>query len=226
METWRQYLYLLGILSNIAFMSRFLLQWRESEKAGKPVVSKNFWTISLFGNLTLLLHSLIQLQYHVAFTQTCNSVISWRNLDLMNHSKKQLRTWKFVALLILLSLSITTSIFFAQAALFNLPLEWFRSPTTPWQQTPVQIAWQWHLVGFAGLTMFASRFWIQWWMAEKEQRSYLGLQFWWMSFLGAVFSLIYFYILHDYANMVGPAFGLIPYLRNIMLMRQQMAKAE
>ena len=68
-ELWRQLLYPLGLISAIAFASRFILQWINSEKVQKSVVSPLFWKISLFGNLTLLIHAFIQLQYQICFVQ-------------------------------------------------------------------------------------------------------------------------------------------------------------
>ena len=220
METWRQSLYFLGLLANIAFMFRFLLQWRQSEKAGKPVVSKGFWNISILGNIALLLHSIIQIQYHVAFTQACNTIISWRNLDLIKHPHQNPRSWKFVLALIGVSIFLVTGIFFAQSYFFSLSNEWFRAPSTPWQSPPDAISNFWHYLGFMGLLLFASRFWIQWWMAERDHKSYLSVHFWWMSLIGALLCLIYFFRIGDYANVIGPLFGLIPYLRNIMLMKK------
>ncbi|WP_420835497.1 lipid-A-disaccharide synthase N-terminal domain-containing protein [Parachlamydia acanthamoebae] len=31
-------------------------------------------------------------------------------------------------------------------------------------------AFFWHCLGTIGLALFASRFWIQWWCAEKQQK--------------------------------------------------------
>jgi lipid-A-disaccharide synthase len=68
-----------------------------------------------------------------------------------------------------------------------------------------------------GLALFSTRFWIQWWCAEQEKKSYLSGSFWWISLIGESLCLIYFLKIHDPVNSIGPAFGLIPYIRNLML---------
>jgi lipid-A-disaccharide synthase len=65
--------------------------------------------------------------------------------------------------------------------------------------------------------LFSSRFWVQWWHAEKLCQSQLNPLFWWLSLCGGLLSLVYFIHLGDLVNALGPGFGTIPYLRNLML---------
>lgn len=216
-EQWREFLYPLGFLSSIAFTLRFLLQWISSEKAKKSVVTPSFWKISLAGNLLLLFHSFIQMQFHVCIVQACNAVISWRNLNLMGAPNKQ---WSLLRVIVALGLSIGVSslVFLGQAWLFA-DMDWFRVPVAPWGQSQhTQISWIWHFIGCLGIFLFNSRFWVQWWEAEGQRRSYLSKTFWWLSLLGAILSLIYFIRLGDAVNFIGPLFGLVPYVRNLVLL--------
>lgn len=82
-ESLRSLLYPLGFLASIFFSLRFLIQWIQSERQKKSIVSKTFWRLSLTGNLLTVLHSLIQLQYPIAALQSLNGVIAFRNLNLM-----------------------------------------------------------------------------------------------------------------------------------------------
>lgn len=217
-ENWREFLYPLGFLSSLAFTARFLVQWISSEIKQRSFVTDVFWRLSLIGNLLLLVHSLIQAQFHVAIVQTCNGVISWRNLNLMQPVEKQY-SFRTTSMLLLLSLSLTLLFFVLQAFwLADGPYEWFRVPVWQWQNVDKDhIPYLWHLMGFGGLILFNSRFWIQWWLAEKHKTSYLGPSFWWMSLIGDLFCLVYFLRIGDIVNIVGPGFGLIPYVRNLML---------
>ncbi|MEZ5974205.1 MAG: lipid-A-disaccharide synthase N-terminal domain-containing protein [Planctomycetota bacterium] len=43
----------IGWLGNIAFFSRFFVQWLASERAGHSVAPRSFWWLSLTGSLSL-----------------------------------------------------------------------------------------------------------------------------------------------------------------------------
>lgn len=221
MDTWRELLYPLGFLSSAAFGGRVLVQWLSSEAKQKSVVPKSFWILSLIGNLLLLLHSLFQVQYHVSLIQACNAVISWRNLNLMGTES---RHWKTQSVIILMATSTftITGLYFLRGYLFNEgQTDLFLMPENFWTNGPQKtLSLFWHLFGFVGLTLFASRFWVQWWLAETAQSSSLGRSFWWLSLIGDLFCLTYFLQIKDPVNIIGPALGLIPYIRNLMLINK------
>lgn len=219
-ENLREMLYPLGFLSSLAFGGRFLLQWLTSEIERKSIVTKAFWQLSLLGNALLLIHSFIQAQYHICIIQAFNAIISWRNINLMQEKAKQvqLRT-VFISLggiMALITVLFAIQDYFEGRGYEN----WFRLPV--WGQISshsVDIIW--HLFGTLGLILFSSRFWVQWWYAEKAKTSYLGRPFWWLSLIGGLCSLIYFIKIDDPVNIIGPAFGLIPYIRNLMLIQKE-----
>lgn len=207
-EELRIALYPLGILSTFAFTLRFLIQWLQSEQAHRSTVSRSFWWISLAGNASLLIHSLIQGQYFICLVQGINGVIAVRNLNLQ---------WPFSFVLLQMGgIVVGITAFFY---LFSHEA-WFRTPIHAFQTGGISSSWALNLIGFIGVFLFASRFWVQWILTEKSHTSSLGLPFWWISLIGAFFSIFYFSLIQDYINLVGPLFGLIPYLRNLILMRQ------
>lgn len=218
MDELRAILYPLGFLSSLAFGARFFIQWMQSEIKQQSVVSRAFWYLSLAGNLSLAVHSLIQVQYHVCLIQSLNAVISWRNLSLMTPNKIQ-PSLKQVFFYLFATAAAVTAIFTLQDIyLFGSQWDWFRTPTHQWQQTQQQsLPFAWHVIGFASYALFSSRFWIQWLESEKHQKSELGLSFWWLSISGASLSVFYFISIHDIVNIIGPVIGLIPYTRNLML---------
>lgn len=217
MEEWRSILYPLGFLSSLAFAGRFIIQWMESEKAHKSVVTPLFWQISLIGNLLLLIHSFIQVQFHICIVQGFNAVISWRNLNLMQ-SNKPILSFQSVSLLLVCSAATISFAFALQDWWLMREFNWFRIPTAPWQSTSAPSASLfWHILGTIAFLLFSSRFWIQWWFAEKAHISYFPVCFWWLSLIGAVLSMAYFLRIHDTVNLIGPLFGFIPYVRNLML---------
>lgn len=221
LTSWRDWVYPLGFVAAFAFMGRFALQWLISEVHRKSMVTKSFWQLSLFANLVMVVHSVLQIQYFVCLVQACNAVIAWRNLNFMQERVKQVH---FRTVLFLLSGAIigTTAIFLLQGYLFfDGNILWARIPTFFGDQvTSSKLSFEWHLLGVLGMVLFASRFWVQWWLAEKQQSSTLSTSFWWLSITGAVLSLIYFLPMYDMVNLIGPLFGLIPYIRNLVLIKR------
>lgn len=217
-EGWRELLYPLGFLSSLAFGLRGLLQWISSEVQQRSVVTRAFWRLSLAGNLLLMIHSFFQLQFHVCIVQACNSIISWRNLNLMEEKERQQPLRIVIQLLVAAVLFVTLGFIFQGLLLGNGTIEWFRLPTPSLEEpSTVKVSMLWHGIGCAALILFSSRFWIQWWHAEQNHTSSLSPLFWWVSLSGGVLTLIYFIRIDDPVNIIGPSFGLIPYIRNLML---------
>jgi lipid-A-disaccharide synthase len=218
-EDLRVSLYLLGFLASLAFSSRVILQWVVSEAQGKSVVNRLFWQLSIVGASIMIVHSLIQLQYNVGLVQTINCVIYCRNLNLMQKQSDQYR-FSTVFVFFLLGITALTLCFVLQGWYYNDgTIIWSRIPTYFSNSTP-DISSAWHLFGLGGMILFAGRFWVQWWDAEKNHESVLNPSFWWISLVGAIISVVYFAHLRDIANLIGPATGLIPYVRNLMLIRK------
>lgn len=224
LDEWRTLLYPLGFLSALAFGARFIVQWLQSEKAQQSMVPRSFWQLSLAGNLLLLLHSFIQVQYHVCLAQVCNAIISWRNLNLMQ-TQRPVVSFRVVCWLLGGSLVLTSCAFVAQDWWLQQEGHWFRIPTTPWQTTSIaSVSFLWHVLGTLAYLLFSSRFWIQWWLAEKSHSSQLTTSFWWLSLIGALLSIAYFLRINDSVNLLGPLVGMVPYIRNLMLLKKEKKK--
>jgi len=223
-DDWRLFLYNIGFLSSLAFGGRILLQWVISERSKESVVPKAFWQLSFCGNVLLMVHSLIQVQFHVFIIQTGNALISWRNLNLLKTPGQQASP-KNVIFALISALSVSAALFFIMNIYGHSgATTWFRDPSNIWFSPigrPVSMAW--HICGCVGLILFSSRFWIQWWCAEKQKTSYLGPLFWWISLVGDLLMLVYFARIKDPVNLIGPIFGLIPYIRNLMLIYKNKA---
>jgi lipid-A-disaccharide synthase-like uncharacterized protein len=79
----------------------------------------------------------------------------------------------------------------------------------------------WDALGFVGQAMFFSRFLVQWIASERAKRSYVPTAFWWLSLAGGSISLVYAIGIHNIVFTLGQAVGLIPYVRNLMLVHRQ-----
>jgi lipid-A-disaccharide synthase len=207
-DDWRNVLYPLGFVAKLLFGWRFLQQWILSEKQQESVVTPGFWRTSILANGLLCLHACFQGQSHVGIVQALNLVLAWRNLNLMEETRKQ---WALSSVL-----GVICLVFVGTCSVFWLQGHWFRIPFAP-EASLESIHWFWHLVGATGIFLFASRFWIQWWDAEMKKNSALGVTFWVFSLLGSLLSIGYFFKIGDWVNLISPLFGLIPYYRNLVL---------
>ena len=82
---------LFGLLAQVAFTGRFLVQWIASEKRGRSHVPIVFWYLSLVGGIMLLLYA--ALWKHdpvVTLGQSTGVVVYVRNLMLLRHEKRVL----------------------------------------------------------------------------------------------------------------------------------------
>ncbi len=214
MDEWRFLLYYpLGLLPSLFFTLRFLIQWIRSEREQKSYVDTLFWKLSIAGNLLLLSHYFLQGQFPFALIQTGNAVISWRNLNLMQTRQRSFQT---VVLIFLMSFCAVTASF----AFLSGDGGWMKAPQSS-KAAPVDPGLLWHAVGLLGQGLFASRFWVQWWGSEKQKKSELGAAFWWLSLLGSLISVAYFLQIRDVISILNQSFGMVPYVRNLMLLRKR-----
>lgn len=75
----------------------------------------------------------------------------------------------------------------------------------------------WYIWGFVGQFVFASRFLVQWIASERKKKSYIPLAFWYLSLGGAIMLLSYAIWRKDPVFILGQTFGMIVYIRNLML---------
>ena len=73
----------------------------------------------------------------------------------------------------------------------------------------------WSFLGLTAQLMFTMRFLVQWVASERAGRSVIPLAFWIFSICGGVLLLAYALYRKDAVFIVGQAFGLFVYLRNI-----------
>ena len=76
------YWYVLGFAGQIAFGSRFLVQWLASERQGRVVIPMAFWYLSMCGGLMLVLYAWHRRDPVFAFGQLAGLAVYARNLML------------------------------------------------------------------------------------------------------------------------------------------------
>ena len=77
----------------------------------------------------------------------------------------------------------------------------------------------WLAVGFLGQLLFSGRFFVQWIASERKKASVVPVAFWWLSLAGGATLLAYAIHRRDPVFVLGQAFGLLVYGRNLALVR-------
>jgi len=83
-----------------------------------------------------------------------------------------------------------------------------------------QMDW-WVALGFLAQFFFTMRFAVQWIASERAGRSIIPMAFWLFSIGGGLLLLIYALYRKDPVFIVGQAFGVLVYLRNIQFVLRE-----
>jgi lipid-A-disaccharide synthase-like uncharacterized protein len=78
-----------GLIAQLFFTARFLVQWISSERAGQSVVPMAFWFFSMGGGLMTLVYGVVKREPIIILGQAMATVIYIRNIMLImkNHAK-------------------------------------------------------------------------------------------------------------------------------------------
>ena len=72
-----------GIVAQLFFTARFLVQWIASERAGNSVVPMDFWFCSMGGGLMTLVYGVVKREPIIIIGQAMATVIYARNIMLI-----------------------------------------------------------------------------------------------------------------------------------------------
>lgn len=75
----------------------------------------------------------------------------------------------------------------------------------------------WLGIGLFAQLMFSARFLIQWISSERARKSVMPLAFWWFSIMGGLLLLAYGFYRGEPVIILGQAFGVLVYARNLWL---------
>lgn len=77
-----------GLLGQLMFTARFIVQWIASERAGKSVMPVAFWYFSIIGGLIVLAYGIHKLDLVIILGQLPGVVVYSRNLWLIHKGQK------------------------------------------------------------------------------------------------------------------------------------------
>ncbi len=72
-----------GLVAQLFFTARFLVQWIASERAGNSVVPMAFWFFSMGGGLMTLVYGVVKREPVIILGQSLATVIYIRNIMLI-----------------------------------------------------------------------------------------------------------------------------------------------
>jgi lipid-A-disaccharide synthase-like uncharacterized protein len=75
--------FLFGLVAQLLFTARFIVQWIVSEKAGKSVIPLAFWFLSMGGGIMLFIYGLVRREPIIILGQGLAIIIYIRNLMLI-----------------------------------------------------------------------------------------------------------------------------------------------
>ena len=80
-----------GVIAQLLFAARFLVQWIASEKQGKSVIPFAFWFFSMGGGLMTLAYGLVKREPVIILGQGLATLIYVRNIMLIIKERRQVR---------------------------------------------------------------------------------------------------------------------------------------
>ncbi|MBX9741826.1 MAG: lipid-A-disaccharide synthase N-terminal domain-containing protein [Beijerinckiaceae bacterium] len=80
---------LFGVVAQLVFTARFLVQWIASERAGQSVIPVAFWMLSIVGGMMTLAYGIQRREAVIIMGQVLAVVIYVRNLMLIMKKRRE-----------------------------------------------------------------------------------------------------------------------------------------
>lgn len=80
---------IVGIVGQMLFFSRFLVQWIVSEKSGKSVIPLSFWYLSILGSGLVLVYAVWRRDPIFTIAQVVGLFVYFRNLVLIGRAGRE-----------------------------------------------------------------------------------------------------------------------------------------
>ncbi len=205
------YEFLIGFLAQGFFSARILVQWIMSERARKVLSPSVFWILSIAGSYLLCIYGVLREDFAIVLGQFISYYVYLWNLKakgIWGSTKLWLRTLLIATPLV----ALTIAGFHADTVIDSF----FHNESVP----------LWLLLfGSAGQVIFTLRFIYQYWYSSRRGESELPPFFWILSLIGSLSIVSYGIIRHDPVLIIGQSFGLVAYIRNLMIGAKNKRKA-
>lgn len=203
------WIYALGLVAQGLFSARMLVQWIRSEKAHTVVNPTLFWVLSLAASLIFFLYGWLRGDFALMLGQVIGYLAYVWNLGAKGIWQK-LGRWRIPVVVLLLAVPA--------AAAVGIVRNWDSVSQTLFHNDAIPLWLLWF--GIVGQVIFSIRFIYQTVYSARRGESTLPAGFWIISSIGAVLILSYGILRHDPVVILAQSFGLITYIRNLMLLRK------
>ncbi len=197
----------IGFLAQGFFSARILVQWILSERARRVLSPSLFWILSLAGAYLLCLYGWLRDDFSIVLGQFISYYIYLWNLNIKG-------IWGKIPTLLRLVLMLTP---IAAICFVAGNAEAFTARFLHNEAVPLWLL----LFGSAGQVLFTLRFVYQWLYSRREGKSRLPAGFWAISLIGSLTIVTYGLIRLDAVFIVGQSFGIIAYIRNLILIKNE-----
>lgn len=197
----------IGLLAQGFFSARILVQWILSERARRVLSPSLFWILSLAGAYLLCLYGWLRDDFSIVLGQFISYYIYLWNLNIKG-------IWGKIPTLLRLVLMLTP---IAAICFVAGNAEAFTARFLHNEAVPLWLL----LFGSAGQVLFTLRFVYQWLYSRREGKSRLPAGFWAISLIGSLTIVTYGLIRLDAVLIVGQSFGIIAYIRNLILIKNE-----
>lgn len=197
----------IGFLAQGFFSARILVQWILSERAKKVLSPSIFWILSIAGSYLLCIYGWLRNDFAIILGQFISYYIYLWNLYIKG-------VWKNIPLIFkgILLITPVSAICFGASDYSNFIEKFFMNEDVP----------LWLLIyGSLGQILFTLRFIYQYFYSHKRGVSELPAGFWILSLVGSLCIVSYGIIRQDPVLIVGQSFGLVAYIRNLMILRKE-----
>ncbi len=201
--------YLIGFTAQIFFSARTLVQWILSEKRHQVVSPAVFWVFSLMGSVLLFCYGWLRNDFSIILGQLISYYVYIWNLNVKG-------LWLQIPAFMRHALTLLPAVALVQLLLdcSDFATQFISRDDLPF----------WLLAfGCTGQIVFTCRFVYQWYYSRKRNKSVLPLGFWTISLTGCCIIIAYGVVRQDPVLVVGQAFGLFTYIRNIVIWKHQKA---
>ena len=200
------WIFALGLLAQLLFAARTLLQWILSEKQHRVLSPTVFWVLSLIASLLFFVYGWLRQDFALMLGQVIGYYAYIWNLHLKG-VWRSLGGWRYLLVAALALVPV--------AAMGGMAADWTTLSATLFHNEAIPRALL--IFGSAGQILFSLRFLYQAIYSTRRQASMLPVGFWLISLIGSVMILVYGIFRKDPVVILSQIFGLVTYTRNLMI---------
>lgn len=196
-------IYAVGFLAQAFFSARILVQWILSERAKRVLSPSIFWILSIAGAYLLCIYGWMRHDFSIVLGQFISYYIYLWNLRI-----KGVMSHVWIGFRILLLATPVVAICFVAGDATNVLTRFFGNADVP----------MWMVIyGSIGQVLFTLRFIYQWLVSRSDGESVLPPGFWIISIIGSSIIVSYAVMRLDPVLILGQSFGLVAYIRNLII---------